>query len=209
MANHAPVILVAGNHGAELEEDLYVFGRAKRKHRTYVCTEPGFIELGEAAIAVFPYPRKADMAGIEHSLGETFAQQLDEFNRRIEQRPGCYKLFFGHFGAAGARVSSGQPLVGRCAEYLLDPLHSLKAQYVGLSHVHLLQQLAPRVWYAGSLSRCDYSEVEDKGYNLVTLNAPELRPDVSDLDVEFRMSPSRPTSGGGWRDRAPDRGPSA
>ena len=28
MANHAPVILVAGNHGAELEGDLYVFGRA-------------------------------------------------------------------------------------------------------------------------------------------------------------------------------------
>ena len=28
MAYHAPVILVAGNHGAELEGDLYVFGRA-------------------------------------------------------------------------------------------------------------------------------------------------------------------------------------
>jgi DNA repair exonuclease SbcCD nuclease subunit len=67
----------------------------------------------------------------------------------------------------------------------------LKAQYVGLSHVHLRQQLAPRIWYAGSLSRCDYSEVEDKGYHLVTLNAPELCPDLSDLTVDFRMSPTR------------------
>ena len=191
MANHAPVILVAGNHGAELEGDLYVFGRAKGKHPIYLCTEPEFIELGEAAIAVFPYPRKAEMAGNEHSLGENFARQLDEFNRRFEQRPGSYKLFFGHFGVAGARVSSGQPLVGRCAEYPLDPLRSLKAQYVGLSHVHLRQQLAPRIWYAGSLSRCDYSEVEDKGYHLVTLNAPELCPDLSDLTVEFRLSPTR------------------
>ena len=131
------------------------------------------------------------MAGNEHSLGETFARQLDEFNRRFEQRPGSYKLFFGHFGVAGARVSSGQPLVGRCAEYPLDPLRSLKAQYVGLSHIHLRQQLAPRIWYAGSLSRCDYSEVEDKGYHLVTLNAPELRPDLSDLTIEFRLSPTR------------------
>ena len=131
------------------------------------------------------------MAGNEHSLGEIFAQQLDEFNRLFEQRPGCYKLFFGHFGVAGARVSSGQPLVGRCAEYPLDPLRRLQAQYVGLSHVHLRQQLTPRVWYAGSLSRCDYSEVEDKGYNLVTLNAPEVCPDLSDLDVEFRVSPTR------------------
>ena len=32
MANHAPVILIAGNHGAELEGDLYVFARAKGKH---------------------------------------------------------------------------------------------------------------------------------------------------------------------------------
>jgi DNA repair exonuclease SbcCD nuclease subunit len=191
MADHAPVILVAGNHGAELEGDLYVFGRAKGKHPIYLCTEPQFIELDEAVIAVFPYPRKAEMAGNEHSLGETFAGQLDEFNRRFEQRPGCYKLFFGHFGVAGARVSSGQPLVGRCAEYPLDPLRSLKAQYVGLSHVHLRQQLAPRVWYAGSLSRCDYSEVEDKGYHLLTLNGPEPCPDLSDLNIEFRMSPTR------------------
>jgi DNA repair exonuclease SbcCD nuclease subunit len=131
------------------------------------------------------------MAGNEHRRGEAFARQLDEFNRRFEQRPGCYKLFFGHFGVAGARVSSGQPLVGRCAEYPLDPLRSSKAQYVGLSHIHLRQQLAPRIWYAGSLSRCDYSELEDKGYHLVTLNAPDLRPDLSDLDVEFRISPTR------------------
>ena len=88
-------------------------------------------------------------------------------------------------------MSSGQPLVGRCAEYPFYPLRSLKAQYVGLSHIHLRQELAPRIWYAGSLSRCDYSEVEDKGYNLVTLNAPDLRSDLSDLDVEFRMSPTR------------------
>jgi DNA repair exonuclease SbcCD nuclease subunit len=191
MANHAPVILVAGNHGAELEGDLYVFGRARGKHPIYVCTKPEFIELGKAAVAGFPYPRKGVMAGNEHSLGATFARQLDEFNQRFEQRPGCYKLFFGHFGVAGARVSSGQPLVGRCAEYPLDPLRSLKAQYVGLSHIHLRQELAPRIWYSGSLSRCDYSEVEGKGYNLVTLNAPELRPDLSDVDVEFRVSPTR------------------
>jgi DNA repair exonuclease SbcCD nuclease subunit len=191
MANHAPVILVAGNHGAEVEGDLYVFARAKGKHPIYLCTQPELIDLDEAAVAVYPYPRKAEMVGNERTLGQTFAQQLDEFNQRFEQRPGRYNLFFGHFGVAGARVSSGQPLVGRCAEYPLDPLRSLKAQYVGLSHVHLRQQLAPRIWYAGSLSRCDYSEVEDKGYHLVTLNAPELCPALSDLRVEFRVSPTR------------------
>ena len=191
MANHAPVILVAGNHGAELEGDLYVLARARGKHPIHLCTEPDFIELGEAAVAVFPYPRKSATAHGDQNLREAFARQLDEFNQRFEQRSGWYKLFFGHFGVAGAKVSSGQPLVGRCAEYPLDPLRNLQAQYVGLSHVHLRQQLAQRIWYSGSLSRCDYSEVEDKGYNLVTLNAPELCSDLSDLDVEFRVSPAR------------------
>ncbi len=81
MANHAPAILVAGNHGAELEGDLYVFGRAKGKHPIYLCTAPQFIELGEAAIAVFPYPRKAEMAGNDQNLGDAFARQLGEFTQ--------------------------------------------------------------------------------------------------------------------------------
>ena len=191
MGNHAPVVLVAGNHGKELDGDLHVLARAKAAHPIYLCTDPEMIEIGEAAIAVFPYPRKGEMAGDEQNLHEDFAKQLGEFNQRFELRPGSHKLFFGHFGVAGAKVSSGQHLVGRCAEYPHDPLRSLKAQYVGLSHVHLRQQLAPRVWYSGSLSRRDYSEVEDKGYHLVTLNGPDLCPDLSDLDVEFRMSPTR------------------
>ena len=191
MGNHAPVVLVAGNHGKELDGDLHVLARAKAAHPIYLCTEPEMIEIGEAAVAVFPYPRKAEMVGDEQNLREDFARRLGEFNQRFAQRPGCYKLFLGHFGVSGARVSNGQPLVGRCAEYPLDPLRGLQAQYMGLSHIHLRQQLAPRIWYAGSLSRCDYSEVEDKGYNLVTLNAPQLCPDLSDLNIEFRRSPTR------------------
>ena len=193
MANHAPVVLVAGNHGAELDDDPYVLAKAKSTYPIFLCVKPEFIELDDVSIAVFPYPRKAGFVGTpeESRLSEAFVGQLQEFNQRFALRPGSFHLFFGHFGVAGAKVSSGQPLVGQCAEYPLDPLRGLQAQYVGLSHIHLRQQLAPRVWYVGSLSRCDYSEQEDKGYHLVTLKEPVLRPDLSDLDVEFRLSPTR------------------
>jgi len=193
MANHAPVILVAGNHGKELDGDLYVFSRAKGKYPVCVCTEPELVEFDQLAVAVFPYPRKAEIAGANETvtLQQAFVEQLEEFNRQFDRRPGRFRLFFGHFGVTGARVSSGQPLVGRCAEYPLDPLRSLHAQYVGLSHIHLRQQLAPRVWYAGSLSRCDYSEQEDKGFHLVILKEPNLRADLSDVDVSFRVAPTR------------------
>jgi len=193
MANHAPVLLTAGNHGAELTGDLYVYAKAKGKFPVYLCTEPEFLELDRVAIAVLPYPRKAEYVGTPEEVGlqTAFVEELEEFNQRFARRPDCFRLFFGHFGVAGARVSSGQPLVGRCAEFPLDPLLRLQAQYVGLSHIHLRQQLAPRVWYAGSLSRCDYSEEEDKGYHLVTLNEPSVKSDLSDLDVSFRVSPTR------------------
>lgn len=194
MADHAPVIVAAGNHGRELTGDLYVYSRAKGRHPIQLCTEPELVEVGDFAVAVFPYPRKADvMMGTpgEADLRAAFAEQIAEFGRQFDRRPDQYKLFFGHFGVAGARVSTGQPLAGRCAEYPLQPLCELAAQYIGLSHIHLRQPLAPRVWYCGSLSRCDYSETEEKGYHLVCLSAPELRPDGSDLNVEFRSSPSR------------------
>lgn len=193
MADHAPVIVTAGNHGRELAGDLYVYSRAKGKHAIRLCTEPEFVDIGEFAVAVFPYPRKAELMGTAGEAGfqAAFAEQINEFGRQFARRPDRYKLFFGHFGVAGARVSSGQPLAGRCAEYPLQPLRTLAAQYVGLSHIHLRQQLAPRVWYSGSLSRCDYSETEDKGYHLVCLNGSEAAPDGSDLSVEFRVSPTR------------------
>jgi DNA repair exonuclease SbcCD nuclease subunit len=193
MADHAPVIVTAGNHGRELTGDLYVYSRAKGKHAIRLCTEPELVDMGEFAVAVFPYPRKAELMGTTGEAGfqAAFAEQIAEFGRQFARRPDRYKLFFGHFGVAGARVSSGQPLAGRCAEYPLEPLSTLAAQYVGLSHIHLRQQLAPRVWYSGSLSRCDYSETEDKGYHLVRLNGREAQPDGSDLDLEFRTSPTR------------------
>ncbi len=193
MAEHAPALLIAGNHGKELEDDLWPLFKVKGRHQVFLCTEPGFIDLDQVAIAVFPYPRKEEFVGAaeDRSFAQAFQEKIQEFNHRFEQRPGSYRLFFGHFGVVGAQVSSGQPLVGRCAEYSLEPLLNVRAQYKGLSHIHLRQQLGPRVWYAGSLSRCDYSEVEDKGYNLVTLHSPGLRPDLSDLEIEFRMSPTR------------------
>jgi DNA repair exonuclease SbcCD nuclease subunit len=193
MAEHAPVILVAGNHGCELDRDLYVYSRSRSKNIIHLFEEPGLIEVGAMGIAVFPYPRKADFlsGSQEETLSNTFIQQLDEFNRWFHEHRDRFRLFFGHFGVTGARVSGGQPLVGRCAEYPLEPLRGVQAQYVGLSHIHLRQQLTPRVWYAGSLSRCDYSEVEEKGYNLVTLKTPQITEDGSDVEVEFRRSPTR------------------
>src|SRR3989442_12805580 len=82
MASHAPVILVAGNHGRELEGDLYVYARAHGRHEIYLCTEPEFIELDRTAVAVFPYPRRAEVVGNGQRLQEAFERQIDEVSLR-------------------------------------------------------------------------------------------------------------------------------
>ena len=148
MADHAPVLILSGNHGKESDGDLYALAKAKGKHSIYLSTEPELIELSQVAIGTFPYPRKADWIGTlqEQRMQEAFVAQMEEFNRHFARRPGFYCLFFGHFGVTGARMSSGQPLIGRCAEYSLEPLRRLNAQYVGLSHIHLRQELATRIW---------------------------------------------------------------
>lgn len=38
MASRAPVVLVAGNHGAEWDGDLYVYTKARGKFPVYLCT---------------------------------------------------------------------------------------------------------------------------------------------------------------------------
>src|SRR5437763_15727015 len=101
MANAAPVILVAGNHGLELHGDLYVYARARGKHDIYLCTEPEFIELDGTAVAVFPYPRRAEVVGNGQSLQEAFARQIEEVSQRFARRPGCCKLFLVELGGAG------------------------------------------------------------------------------------------------------------
>ncbi len=145
IADHAPVVLIARNHGKELENDLYPLAKVRGKHPVVLCTDPDFIELDHVSIAVFPYPRKEEFvcAAEDGGFAQAFQAKLQEFNEQFEQWHDSYRLFFGHFGVTGARVSSGQPLVGRCAEYPLEPLLSLRAHYVGLSHIHLRQQLGP------------------------------------------------------------------
>ena len=83
MGNHSPVIIVAGNHGGELERDLYVYSRAKSRCPIYVCEEPEFIELDQTAIAIFPYPRKAEFASTagESNLTDAFVEQMCPFGK--------------------------------------------------------------------------------------------------------------------------------
>jgi len=55
--------------------------------------------------AVFPYPRKAEMAGTSTVWVSALAQSNTiSSTGTFEQRPGCYKAVLRHFGVSGAMV---------------------------------------------------------------------------------------------------------
>ena len=50
MADHAPVLLVSGNHGRESDGDLYALAKARGQHRIHPSTEPELVEFDRVAV---------------------------------------------------------------------------------------------------------------------------------------------------------------
>ena len=103
MAEHAPVLIVSGNHGKESDGDLYALAKAKGKHNIYLSTEPEFIEFDHIAVATFPYPQKADWIGTpqEKGMQEAFVEQMEEFNRQFGSGPATTACSLGTSGWPG------------------------------------------------------------------------------------------------------------
>jgi hypothetical protein len=112
------VIVVAGNHGKELSGDLYVYSKAKGRYPIRLCTEPELVELDEFALAVFPYPRKAELAGsnTEGGLQSAFIEQLatSTGNSRDQISIGCSSgtsAYQAPGSAADSRWPAGVPSI--------------------------------------------------------------------------------------------------
>ena len=75
-------------------------------------------------------------------------------------------LMIGHINVAGAVASVGQPQIGQELELDQALLTRLGPIYCGLSHIHKAQQVGS-AYYAGSMSRLDWGEVEEKRYLVV------------------------------------------
>lgn len=175
MGAYAPVVLCYGNH--DLPGDLDVFAKLKTDWPIAVVSRPEVIDFltptGEhVALFVLPYPTRAGLvaAGVpsdgvvdaaRQALDVIFmgaAVQLEQF-----RADGSITLMIGHVNVAGAITSSGQPNIGKeieLDELLLDRLGRI---YKGLNHIHRRQQ-----YYAGSLCRLDWGEVEPKSFVEVT-----------------------------------------
>lgn len=184
LADDAPLVVVVGNH--DLPGDADFLAELKGRWPIYVVTRSTVLHVplatgAIAAIACIPYPTRAGLvaAGTASSnivdaarqaldvIFMVFAAELKEASERGE-----IPLMIGHVNVGGAIVSSGQPNIGKEIEIDQAMLDRLGPIYKGLNHIHKAQEIGG-AFYAGSLCRLDWGEVEEKSYTVVEV--PEDR----------------------------------
>lgn len=180
-----PVVVVYGNHDyPEDLEPLQELG-GELGHPVRVVSRAEALELpvrgGQVLRAlVLPYPSKRwllageSVRGVEETRLAVQAKLellLRLWGRKVarwrSERPADPVLFLGHATVTGCQVSGGEVLAGAEIELSRHDLLDLGVDYAGLGHIHLRQELAPRVWYVGSAWRNTFGETETKAFHVL------------------------------------------
>lgn len=180
MAKKAPVVICYGNHDAP--GDLDGFARLYAPYPVYVIDRPRVVSVplagghSMASIFVLPYPHKGGLvaAGVAKNdvvpaaadlLEPIFIEAAAQLEK--DRAAGNLPLMIGHVNVAGSIASTGQPNIGREIELSPRHLDRLGPIYKGLNHIHKAQDLHG-AYYAGSICRLNWGEVEPKSYVVIT-----------------------------------------
>lgn len=203
-----PVVMVVGNHdwdGTGRASALEVF----EDEGVLVCREPGVHLIHDASgdpmcwILAVPYFRDAWLAARHPEKNKaTLAEEASELagqlvtallaeaierNSHLEEPLPIIGAI--HHSVEGSTLSNGYETAG--PGDIRVPLNALDRRefaYVAIGHIHKRQQLAERVWYAGSPMALDFGEEKDaKGYILVkACRRDGLPPIIRPVDIPSR-----------------------
>jgi hypothetical protein len=195
MAAIAPVVICYGNH--DLPGDLDIFGDLATTWPIYVVSQPIVLHCltprGYVAIFVLPYPSRAGLVAAgtpSDQIAEAARQALDfifiDAGAQLRQwrAEGVPTLMIGHVNVGGSITSSGQPNIGR--EIELDPtlLERLGDVPILLNHIHRAQSFSTSTaYYAGSICRLDWGEIEEKRYLVLHIEGNAWRVESKPIDV--------------------------
>ena len=178
MADFAPVVVVRGNHDAI--GDLPLLERLRAPHPIHVVESVGVLRAGGVVVGCLGWPQRANLhtmlaaagrADVEAASADALRAVLRglgaEIERYREAYDGCPTMLAAHAMVDGARVSTGQPLVGCDFSLGLGDLALAGAGFYALGHVHCGNDWdvagAPAV-YPGSPRRTAFGELEAKHY---------------------------------------------
>lgn len=176
VAQHAPIVIVRGNHDALL--DVGLMGKIRSKHPIIAEEGANVHIVAGVAVACLAWPRKAELLArlgatsheaSEHAAHEALRAVLLGFRQQLEQHDGP-RILLTHAMVRGSRTTAGQPLVGVDLELGLDDLQLAGADFVALGHIHAHQTFdAPNIIYPGSPRRTEFGDSDPKGYLIVDI----------------------------------------
>lgn len=143
-----PVVVVPGNHDSH-------------KNGGALCLFP-YDPLTE------PKTYKVPLANGKKLSIHALPWQYGEYEPHWDPDPEA--IFVGHCTVPGALTASLFPMMHDDCVMPLADLLSLEARYYALGHIHKHQEIAPRIVYAGSIARFNFTdEGQPRGYVVVDL----------------------------------------
>ncbi|MBI3755441.1 MAG: metallophosphoesterase [Deltaproteobacteria bacterium] len=185
----APVLLIRGTNSHD-HDSLHIFKNIDTAYPVYVAdsieqvawTPRGFKPFIPntadskdiiALISCLPSVSKAHILAvmsldIENSNLQATDLLRDVFqawgvvNREMRAK-GIPTIVAGHGSLTGSELSTGQQLVGKDLEFGIGDMLMADADIYELGHIHKAQRFK-NIYYAGSITRLNFGETEDKGF---------------------------------------------
>ena len=186
-----PTFILVGNHdlpnapsranAVEIFPTLGVPGvHTASSLRTHLVETPA----GPLQVIAVPWPRRSGILSRTESRELTIEEVRQEIERRLTEAinqqlehldPTVPAVLTAHATVNGATVGTERSMMlGDDHTLLVSTLHRAELEYVALGHIHQHQVLRhdpPKVVYAGSLQRVDFSEERDpKGFCVLDLD---------------------------------------
>ena len=187
LAAFGPVVIVRGNH--DDPDDIQLYRRLSGPYPIVVSTTPDVFHFeklrnGLEGLDVFTLPwlttasvgHALVSAGAPVGLELVRAEAITMFQAFVREwiasvpRQSDPRVLAAHIAIGGAKLAGGEVLLGHDVELPAALLASLDVDYVALGHVHLQQEVAPRVHYCGSPSAHSFGEPDAKGWWLVRID---------------------------------------
>ena len=144
-------------------------------------------------VSCLPQPTKqyletvagGDIEDVNLKMVEALTSICAGFGAAREQVDGPH-VCLGHFSVRGCKISPTQQMIGYDIEMSADQLALANPSIWCLGHIHHAQEVAPNVFYSGSIYRVDMGEREsEKGFFVHTVDNRSFQ-----IESEFITAPA-------------------
>ncbi len=203
VADHCPIVIVAGNH--DNPRDIAWLGNLRTKHPVTALDRPGVVDAGGVVVVGLPWPRRANILAECASTEVTNLAAQDALRNvlrglnawaealarhAMDAKP---VVFVGHVDLVGAMTDQDQPMVGGDMSLTLADLALVNADAYVLGHIHKAQEFhigdSPCA-YPGAPRHNNFGEAKlGKGYMILE---PAVVGDWTSWSFSRVSTPCRP-----------------